>query len=619
MSRLLRFLAVLLVLATVSQAKPSSADRRPTTIETHRQTEVFTSRVAFEAAAPGLPVETFDDGRFADGEGFTQCGPVLDAATSSACFEPGEILPGLQISTVGVAISQQSGILLASADRTPFPTTSVTPSDGRFPTVLSFPDGGVRAVGFDVTNIDSRDGRALIDVYDTSGELLISRTISIEAGTMPFFGLVADEDIGLIEINGADTIAPGSTFRVLNEVIDNVAFGPAEGRETTVERYASRSVFEIAAPGLEVETFEEGRLPDGGRVYSCGVIVDVTNDSECFEPGEILPGIRFTSVRAENNLVVSEGYSSTKSLLVNSLADQTVLEFPVGGVTAVGLDVYLFNVRGTDGTQDPAVVEVYAVDGSRLDAFEVPPSDPAFVGVTSETPIGRIVIDGTVPRQIDTITAMNPIEIMDDVAFGRPAGSVVEGGPADGDEGVPLTPRLGWIDFAGTDSYRVQVSEDGFDSSRRMGGVAEVVFDQVVEGTAVEVPAGTLALGTVYAWRVAGVDSDGVLGSWMAPARFTTTASVNEEADPFASFDLRVAPNPIIGRAVVTVEMTEAQAVQLGIYDVLGRRVAALVDKRLMPGTHEVAVDASAFAPGVYLVRFVAEGERAARRVTVAR
>ncbi|PAP75479.1 hypothetical protein BSZ37_02965 [Rubrivirga marina] len=402
--------------------------------------------------------------------------------------------------------------------------------------------------------------------------------------------------------------------------IENVQGADQVCEASSPEVFTSRAEFEAAAPGLPTETFEEGRIPEGENSAICRPLVDATSDSDCFEPGDILPGVQFTTGRGQAELLLIDSFSPTKALMTNVIVEETRVDFPSGGVTAAGLDVYTYNNRGADGEDDPVSVRVYGAGGEALGAFEVPPGDPTFVGVVSDVPVGRLVIDGAVAYDCcDGQTAANPVEILDNVSFGRPSGDVVEGdGPADGAEDVSLTPTLDWTDFAGTGSYRVQVARDGFDASRRASDTAEVVFDQVVEGTEATVPDGTLVPGTTYAWRVAGVDG-GTTGAWTAPAVFTTAGDVDAADGPEARFALHVAPNPVAGRGTVTVEVGPAESVRLGVYDVLGREVARLVDGPLVPGAHEVAFDASALAPGVYVLRLATERERIARRVTVVR
>lgn len=63
------------------------------------------------------------------------------------------------------------------------------------------------------------------------------------------------------------------------------------------------------------------------------------------------------------------------------------------------------------------------------------------------------------------------------------------------------------------------------------------------------------------------------------------------------------APNPARGTAVVTFTLPEAGPATLAVYDLLGRRVAMAFDGAAAAGTHPATVDASALAPGVYVLR----------------
>jgi hypothetical protein len=46
--------------------------------------------------------------------------------------------------------------------------------------------------------------------------------------------------------------------------------------------------------------------------------------------------------------------------------------------------------------------------------------------------------------------------------------------------------------------------------------------------------------------------------------------------------------------------------VRLVVYDILGRRVATLVDEPKIPGNYEVTFDGSGLASGVYIYRLTA-------------
>lgn len=155
----------------------------------------------------------------------------------------------------------------------------------------------------------------------------------------------------------------------------------------------------------------------------------------------------------------------------------------------------------------------------------------------------------------------------------------------------------------------------------------------------------------------AGYTRDGATWTWtdMGPAPtsvdFTLQAGPNGEAtyfleatdacddpgpqtanfDPPYDFGLEAAavfalagsyPNPTRGAATVGFALDEAGPVSLSVYDVMGRKVATLVDRALQAGAHEVrwngrAADGSTVASGVYLIRLEAGERVATQRLTV--
>jgi hypothetical protein len=84
-------------------------------------------------------------------------------------------------------------------------------------------------------------------------------------------------------------------------------------------------------------------------------------------------------------------------------------------------------------------------------------------------------------------------------------------------------------------------------------------------------------------------------------------------------------PNPMTGAATLRYDLPTAGRVRLAVYDALGREVAVLVDGDRPAGAHEAALNASALAPGTYVVRLAAGAPAlhgyatASQRFTVAR
>ncbi len=83
-------------------------------------------------------------------------------------------------------------------------------------------------------------------------------------------------------------------------------------------------------------------------------------------------------------------------------------------------------------------------------------------------------------------------------------------------------------------------------------------------------------------------------------------------------------PNPFNPRTRVDLHLREDSRVQAAIYDVAGRRITVLVDGELSAGTHPLVwtgIDdrGGAVASGVYILRVMAEGESATRRMVLVR
>ncbi|MFQ5570822.1 MAG: S8 family serine peptidase [Rhodothermales bacterium] len=78
-------------------------------------------------------------------------------------------------------------------------------------------------------------------------------------------------------------------------------------------------------------------------------------------------------------------------------------------------------------------------------------------------------------------------------------------------------------------------------------------------------------------------------------------------------------PNPFDERTRLVLDLAQSQHVTLDVYDMLGRRVAALFDGSLTPGRYELPIDASGWAPGIYVARLITDDAIRSHRMVVAR
>ena len=76
-------------------------------------------------------------------------------------------------------------------------------------------------------------------------------------------------------------------------------------------------------------------------------------------------------------------------------------------------------------------------------------------------------------------------------------------------------------------------------------------------------------------------------------------------------------PNPAGQQATLEYALPEARKTTVVAYDVLGRKVATLVEGEREAGRHQLQVETQRFASGVYFVRMRAEGFQQTRRITI--
>ena len=68
-------------------------------------------------------------------------------------------------------------------------------------------------------------------------------------------------------------------------------------------------------------------------------------------------------------------------------------------------------------------------------------------------------------------------------------------------------------------------------------------------------------------------------------------------------------PNPFNPVTMINYQLPMINDVDLSIYNLLGQKVATLVDKRQQAGYHSVEWDASGFASGVYYWKITADDD----------
>lgn len=183
--------------------------------------------------------------------------------------------------------------------------------------------------------------------------------------------------------------------------------------------------------------------------------------------------------------------------------------------------------------------------------------------------------------------------------------------PTNGASGVPLNPLLRWAPVTGADLYQVQVSSNAT--------FTEVVFDTIV--TYPWVRAYGLLTSSSHYMRVRSlqVNGYGAYGSTVAFATGVNKTGVDDETVPGQLKLDQNYPNPFNPTTRIRFALPSAGDVHLSVYSVLGEEVACLVDGRQSAGVHEVTMDASRLASGVYIYQLRTAGVVETRRMVLVR
>jgi hypothetical protein len=172
--------------------------------------------------------------------------------------------------------------------------------------------------------------------------------------------------------------------------------------------------------------------------------------------------------------------------------------------------------------------------------------------------------------------------------------------PPNGAIDQPLTVELRWNGVVSAATYRLQVATDTL-----FGSI--VYNDSTLTDTARQV--GPLAVNTQYYWRVNAKNAGGT-SAWSTRWGFRTTsqnAVVDGRGLPLEFSLSQNYPNPFNPSTVITYGLPHSAHVTISVYNVLGERVALLVNARKEAGYHDAVFQNPGLASGVYMYRLQAD------------
>lgn len=186
----------------------------------------------------------------------------------------------------------------------------------------------------------------------------------------------------------------------------------------TVTVFTDRAAFNVAFPGLAVETFNGGNAAPGNFSVCDAPLTSVTGDATCaFSPNELVPGITYQDNPGPDLaslILLGDGTSlnPTQAMVANTFDDafDLVLTTPVN---AIGMDLISTPAPGSGGP-DTIAVSIFDASDTLIDTIPAAnASGPGvFFGVSSPVPI----------RRISLLSTTNQAEGVDNVAFAASAG-----------------------------------------------------------------------------------------------------------------------------------------------------------------------------------------------------
>jgi hypothetical protein len=100
----------------------------------------------------------------------------------------------------------------------------------------------------------------------------------------------------------------------------------------------------------------------------------------------------------------------------------------------------------------------------------------------------------------------------------------------------------------------------------------------------------------------------------------STVIAVEETTDiPREFVLLQNYPNPFNPVTVIAFRLPETERIRLEVYDIVGRRVATLVDDEVSAGEHQITYDVSGLSSGVYIYRITSNAGTLNRKMVVAK
>lgn len=184
--------------------------------------------------------------------------------------------------------------------------------------------------------------------------------------------------------------------------------------------------------------------------------------------------------------------------------------------------------------------------------------------------------------------------------------------PVDGANGLPQPISFWWNSFENAGAFHLQLDNETTFSTPLIDAdtLSEPPFraDGLAEGS--------------YVWRVRAENPAGGWTAWSEPWSFTAAAVVATERGDELPTSVVLAsnyPNPFNPTTTLRYGLPGAGNARIEVFDLLGRRVAVLLDRTMPAGWHRLEWNATNLSSGTYFVRLTVSGNSDVRQVLLLR
>ncbi len=301
-------------------------------------------------------------------------------------------------------------------------------------------------------------------------------------------------------------------------------------------------------------------------------------------------------------------WSSGSFVVYSSSAAAPIPSYPIGGVTVYSTTVTLSWYLNSSSAGISAYEVHYSNDGFTSNDVTVSPNP-----TTTSTTITGLTAGGTYSWKVKAIYDGGVSSSFSSVAtFTIDAGAA----PVQPLPGSPVNvsiqtnaPTMSWVLPVSSESqltYELEIADNPqFNNAKTITGL-NVPFT----------PVNGLKDGKYY-WRTRSKTSNGTYSNYSPVASFdvNSVTAVNDEIVPKEFKVWQNYPNPFNPSTVIKFAIPVRENVKIAVYDVLGRKVADLVNSEMNAGIHQVVFNAENLSTGIYFYKVQAGNRLEVRKM----